>query len=100
MLRATLSSSKAAERRPAEHDLGAELSALSEGRVARVAPEEHPGRRERERAEATVVRDHVDVPVRPTVGPAITPWPDDGSVNLHLIEPLAAIAVTVLLDAT
>ena len=39
-------------------------------------------------------------PSGPTVGPAITPWPDDGSVNFHLIEPFAAIAVTVFIEAT
>ena len=26
-------------------------------------------------------------PSGPTVGPAITPWPEEGSVKLHLIEP-------------
>ena len=38
-----------------EHDLHAELTVLSERRVARVAPEALPGRRERERAEAAEV---------------------------------------------
>ena len=39
-------------------------------------------------------------PSGPTVGPAITPWPEDGSVKRHRIEPSAAIAVTVLIEAT
>src|SRR6266511_1385539 len=40
------------------------------------------------------------LPSGPTVGPAITPWPQEGSVKLHLIEPPAAIAVIVFIEAT
>ena len=39
-------------------------------------------------------------PSGPTVGPASTPWPEDGSVNVHRIEPLAPIAVIVFIEAT
>ena len=39
-------------------------------------------------------------PSGPTVGPAITPWPEEGSVKVHLIEPPASMAVTVEPDAT
>src|SRR5262245_15281455 len=39
-------------------------------------------------------------PSGPTVGPEITPWPaDDGSVNVHRIEPFGAIAVIVCIEA-
>ncbi len=48
----------------AEDDLRSELAVLRERRIARVAPQELPCRRQRESAEAAVVRDHVDVPVR------------------------------------
>src|SRR5215211_6330587 len=39
-------------------------------------------------------------PSGPTVGPAITPWPTEGSVKLHLIDPSAAIALTAFIEAT
>ena len=40
------------------------------------------------------------LPSGPTVGPAMTPWPTDGSVKLHLTDPLAAIAVIVFIEPT
>jgi hypothetical protein len=30
----------------------------------------------------------------------MTPWPEDGSVKVHRIEPSGAIAVIVFIDAT
>src|SRR5262245_3484011 len=40
-------------------------------------------------------------PSGPTVGPAMTPWPDDdGSVNVQRIEPSGEIAVMVCIEAT
>ena len=39
-------------------------------------------------------------PSGPTVGPAITPWPLPGSVNVQRIEPSEAMAVIVLPEAT
>ena len=39
-------------------------------------------------------------PSGPTVGPAITPWPTEGSVKAHRIEPLGAIAVIVFIEPT
>jgi hypothetical protein len=39
-------------------------------------------------------------PSGPTFGPAITPWPLDGSVNVHRITPFGEIAVMRFMEPT
>ena len=40
------------------------------------------------------------LPSGPTVGPAMTPCPEDGSVKVHRIEPFGAMAVILFIEAT
>jgi hypothetical protein len=39
-------------------------------------------------------------PSGPTVGPAMTPCPTEGSVKVHRMDPLEEIAMIVFIDAT